>query len=93
MTYSAKWLRLCETEKAYRIRQNKLLQDQAQMARDLKQALAGAEGNLTAMQLLVALKPDVEIITPLLPGVLGLAIDSSSPDRIALAREVLNEAD
>lgn len=54
MTYSAKWLRLCETEKAYRIRQNKLLLDQAQMARDLKQALAGAEGNLTAIGILEA---------------------------------------
>lgn len=79
MTYSAKWLRLYETEKAYRIRQNELLQDQAQMARDLKQALAGAEGNLTAMQLLVALKPDVEIVIPLLPGVLGLAIIVVAP--------------
>jgi hypothetical protein len=59
------------------------------MARDLEQALAGAEGNLTAMQLVVNLKPDVEILTPLLPQVLGLALDSSSPDRIVLAREVL----
>jgi hypothetical protein len=89
MTYSDKWLRLCEAEEAYRIRQNEFLQDHAQMARDLEQALAGAEGNLTAMQLVVDLKPDVETLTPLLPQMLGLALDSSSSDRIVLAREVL----
>lgn len=89
MAYSEKWLRLCEAEEVYRIRQYEVMQDQAQMALDLKQALAGPENDLTAMRLLVAMKPGVEIITPLLPRVLGSAIDSSSPDRIILAREVL----
>ncbi|WP_205704320.1 hypothetical protein, partial [Hymenobacter sp. UV11] len=89
MAYSEKWLRLCEAEEEYRIRQYEVMQDQAQMALDLKQALAGPENDLTAMRLLVAMKPGVEIITPLLSQVLGSAIDSSSPDRIVLAREVL----
>jgi hypothetical protein len=89
MTYSAEWLRLCESEEAYRIRQYEFMQDEEQMARDLQQALAGAENNFTALRLLVALKPSIEIIMPLLAQVMGLAIDSSDPERIVCAREVL----
>jgi hypothetical protein len=89
MTYSEKWLRLCEPEEAYRICQDEFRQDKAQMARDLGQALAGVEDNMTAMRLLIALRPDIDTLIPLLPRVLDLAIDSSSPDRIFLAREVV----
>jgi hypothetical protein len=89
MTYSAKWLQLCESEEAYRIRQYEFMQDKQQMALDLKQALAGVDDNMTAMRLLTAMKPGVEILAPLLSRVLDLAIDSGSPDRIVLAREVL----
>jgi hypothetical protein len=87
MTYSVKWLRLCEAAEAYRIRQYEFLQDEAQVALDLKQALV--TDNLTALRLLVTLKPSVELITPLLSRILELGIDSSSPERIVRAREVL----
>ena len=89
MTYSAEWLRLCESEEAYRVRQYEFMQDKEQMALDLKQALAGAKDNFTALRLLAALKPGVEILTPLLAQVLDLAIDSGEPDKIVCAREVL----
>ena len=87
MTYSTKWLRLCESEEAYRVRQYEFMQDEEQMTLDLKQALA--EDDFTALRLLVALKPSVEIIMPLLARVLDSAIDSTSPDQIVCAREVL----
>jgi hypothetical protein len=61
MTCSAKWLRLCESEEAYRARQYEFVQDEKRMALDLKQALSGANDNLTALHLLAALKPSVEI--------------------------------
>jgi hypothetical protein len=87
MTYSVKWLRLCEAEEAYRMRQDEFLQDEAQLALDLTQALA--TDNLTALRLLVTLKPRVEIILPLLSRILELGLDSSSPERIVYARAVL----
>lgn len=48
MTYSAQWLRLHESKAAYGVRQYEFMQDEAQMARDLQQALAGVEDNLAA---------------------------------------------
>lgn len=87
MTYSAKWLRLCESAQEYRARQYEFKQDQEAMIKDLERALI--EDNLTALQLLAALEPEVAVVAPLLSTVLDLAIDSSSPDRIVSARAVL----
>lgn len=89
MTYSAAWLRLCEAEQAYFARQYEAMQDQAALALDLQQALV--EDNFTALRLLAALKPGVELVAPLLPQVLDIALDSSSPGRIGLARTVLGQ--
>lgn len=87
MTYSTQWLELCESAEAYRIRQYYVLQDKAQLALDLDKALA--EDSLTALWLWRALEPGMEILLPLLPRVLVFAIDSSDPDKIRFAQEVL----
>lgn len=89
MTYSAEWLRLCEAAQEYHVRQYEFKQDQEVMIRDLKKALL--EDSLPALQLLVALEPEVAIVAPLLSTVLSLAIDSSSPDKIVSARAVLGQ--
>lgn len=89
MTYSAAWLRLCEAEEAYRARQYESMQNPEALALDLQQALA--EDNFTALRLLAALNPGVELVAPLLARVLDIALDSSSPDRIGLARTVLGQ--
>jgi hypothetical protein len=87
MTYSATWLRLCEAEQVYLARQYESIQNKEALALDLHKALA--EDNFTALRLLAALKPGVELVAPLLPRVLDIALDSNSPDRIGLARTVL----
>jgi hypothetical protein len=89
MTYSAAWLRLCEAEQAYRARQHEFRQDPEALALDLQQALV--YDNFTALRLLADLHLSVELVAPLLPTVLDLALDSSSPDRIDLARTVLGQ--
>ena len=89
MTYSTKWLRLCEAELAYRICQNEVLQDEEQLALDLEKALATAGDIIPALRMCAAMKPGIERITPLLSQVVDLAIDASSPEQIVLAREVL----
>ncbi|MBH8560557.1 hypothetical protein [Hymenobacter negativus] len=87
MNYSTKWLRLCESEEAYRMRQYDVMQEKKQLALDLEKALV--EDNLTALRLWTALEPGIEILMPLLSRVLDLAIDSSDPNKIGLARKVL----
>jgi hypothetical protein len=87
MIYSATWLRLCEAEQVYLARQYESMQNKEALALDLQKALA--EDNFTALRLLAALKPGVELVAPLLPRVLDIALDSNSPDRIGLARTVL----
>lgn len=87
MTYSAAWLRLCEAEQAYRACQYESMQDQEALALDLQQALV--DDNFTALRLLADLNPGIELVAPLLPRILDIALDSSSPDRIGLARTVL----
>lgn len=89
MTYSAKWLRLCEAELAYRIRQQEALRDEAQLVFDLEKALATPGENITALGMWAAMTPSLERITPLLPEVVDFAIDATSPEHIVLAREVL----
>lgn len=89
MTYSAAWLRLCEAEQAYFARQYEAMQNQEALALDLQQALV--EDNFTALRLLAAIQPGVELVAPLIPQVLDIALDSSSPDRIGLARTVLGQ--
>lgn len=89
MTYSPKWLRLCEAELAYRVCQYEVLQDEAQLALDLKKALAIPLENITALRMWAAMQPSFESITPLLPEVVDFAIDATRPDHIVLAREVL----
>ena len=89
MTYSTKWLRLCEAQLAYRIRQYEALQDEEQPALDLEKALADVGEILTALRMWADMIPSIERITPLLSQVLDLAIDSSDPEKTVLAREVL----
>lgn len=91
MTYSTKWLRLCEAELAYRIRQHESLQDEEQLALDLEKALADVGETLTVLRMWTDMIPGFERITPLLSQVLDLAIDSSDPEKIVLAREVLSQ--
>jgi hypothetical protein len=87
MTYSTQWLELCESAEAYRIRQYYALQDKEQLARDLEKSLA--DDSLIALGLWRDLEPGIEILLSLLPQVLSFAIDSSIPDKIRFAREVL----
>jgi hypothetical protein len=87
MTYSPQWLVLCESAEVYRVRQYHVLQDKAQLARDLEKALA--EDSLNALWLWRHLEPGMEILLPLLSQILDFAIDSSDPDKIGFAREVL----
>jgi hypothetical protein len=89
MTYSTQWLELCEAAEAYRIRQFYVLQDKVQLTRDLEKALA--EDSLTALWLWRALEPGLEMLLPLLARVLDFAIDSSDPDKIGFAREILSQ--
>jgi len=88
MTYSTKWLQLCEAELAYRICQHEALQDEEQLALDLEKALADVGEILTALKMWADMKPSIERMTPLLSRVLDLAIDSSDPEKIVLARQV-----
>lgn len=83
---SAKWLRLREAEEEYRARHYDFMQDKEQMVVDLRKALA--DDNITALRLLADMKPEVDALRLFLPAIVDLAIDSSSPDRIVLAREV-----
>lgn len=89
MTYSTKWLRLCEAESAYRIRQQEALQDEEQLVLDLEKALATPGENITALRMWAAMTPSFERITPLLAEVVDFAIDATSPEHVVLAREVL----
>jgi hypothetical protein len=89
MTYSTKWLRLCEAALAYRICQNEALQDEEQLALDLEEALADVREVLMALRIWAAMVPSIERIMPLLSRVLDLVIDSSDPEKIVLARQVL----
>jgi hypothetical protein len=89
MTYSTQWLQLCESAQVYRIRQYHVLQDKEQLVLDLDKALT--DDSLTALWLWRALDPSIEILLPLLSRVLGFAIDSSDPDKIRFAREVLSQ--
>lgn len=89
MTYSTQWLQLCKSAQAYRIRQYYVLKDKEQLALDLDKALA--DDSLTALWLWRALEPGIDILLPLLSHVLGFAIDSSDPDKIRFAREVLSQ--
>jgi hypothetical protein len=63
------------------------MQDKEQMLINLRKALE--DDNITALRLLVAMKPGVDALRLFLPRIIDLAIDSSSPDKIVLAREVL----
>jgi hypothetical protein len=89
MTYSPKWLRLCEAEQAYRVCQYEVLQDEAQLVLDLKKALATPLENITALRVWAAMQPSFERIIPLLAEVVDFAIDATNPEHIVLAREVL----
>jgi hypothetical protein len=89
MTYSTQWLELCKSAEAYRIRQFYVLQDKAQLVRDLDKALADVGDSLTALWLWRHLEPGMEILLPLLSQVLDFAIDSSDISKIGFAREVL----
>jgi hypothetical protein len=87
MTYSKQWLELCKSAEAYRIRQYDALQDKEQLASDLEKALA--DDSLIALGVWRDLDPGIDILLSLLPQVLSFAIDSSSPDSIHFAQEVL----
>ncbi|MBO2010917.1 hypothetical protein [Hymenobacter negativus] len=89
MTYSTQWLQLCESARAYGMRQYAVLQDKEQLALDLDKALT--EDSLSALSLWSALDPGLEILLPLLSRVLSFAIDSTDLDKIRLDREILSQ--
>ena len=88
MSYSDKWLRYCEAKNEYFTARYEFMQDKKQMMSDLQQAMASGGNNETALRLLLEMKPKVSIVT-LLPKILNIAIDSSGPSKIELARNVL----
>jgi hypothetical protein len=63
------------------------MRDKEQILIDLRKALE--DDNISALRLLAAMKPEVDVLKLFLPRIIDLAIDSSSPDRIVLSREVL----
>lgn len=66
------------------------MQNEERMLRELKQALTQAADKETALRLLLLMQLDVALLTPLLPGILDVAIDSTGLTGITLARDVLS---
>lgn len=90
MEYSIEWELLREAEDNYFRCQQAFMQNEERMLRELKQALTQAADKETALRLLLLMQLDVALLTPLLPGILDVAIDSTGLTGITLARDVLN---
>ncbi|TVT41810.1 hypothetical protein FNT36_10330 [Hymenobacter setariae] len=90
MDYSSAWLRFCKAEEEYFASRYDFVQNEMLMVSDLNLGLANASHNDTALRLLLEVRPRVEVILPLLPIIINLAVDSSSYYRIELAQEVLH---
>jgi hypothetical protein len=91
MTCSNKWLVFRESEDKLFVCRYDFMQNKDEMLRDLKIALTKAGDNETALRLLRDMKPNAEIMMPLLSGIMHNAIDSSNLNAIELARNVLND--
>jgi hypothetical protein len=67
------------------------MQNEEDMVNDLKKALTEAGNKETAMRLLLDRQPEVALVTPLLPAIIDIAVDSTGFTGIRLARALLRK--
>ena len=91
MEYSRAWLRLREAEDNYFTCLDDFMQNEEEMVNDLKKALAEAGDKETAMRLLLDRRPEVALMTQLLPAIIDIAVDSTGFTGIRLARALLRK--
>lgn len=91
MEYSSAWLRLREAEDNYFACLGDFMQNEGEMVNDLKKALTEAGNKETAMRLLLDRQPEVALMTPLLPAIIDIAVDSTGFAGIRLARALLRK--
>ncbi|GAB3583652.1 hypothetical protein [Hymenobacter daeguensis] len=90
MTYTNHWLQFREAEDRFFTCRYDFMQNEEEIVKDLKMALTKVGDNETALRFLRDMKPSIEIILPLVSGIMDNAIDSSNLNAIGLARDVLN---
>jgi hypothetical protein len=91
MEYSSAWLCYRQAEDNYFTCRGEFMQNEEKMVNDLKKALTEAGNKETAMRLLLDEQPNVALMTPLLPAIIDIAVDSTGLTGIGLARVLLRK--
>lgn len=89
MKYSTQWLRLSKAEDEYLAAQYEVIQDEERVVKDLLNALSSIDDRRVALRLLSYMPLSISSIIHLLLEIVGIAVDSSNPTEIKLARETL----